>query len=111
MVQTFKEALYVFFIFFKLLFPLLFITSLPPKLRRTDTKKAVWEDGKAGGTGTYRLTGRTAGKESDPAIVSTIQRIEAEVAALEDTVVTRVCGKKVFVKHTVVTSMLDGKCR
>ena len=82
-----------------------------PQLRRTDTKEVVWENGKAGGTGTYRLTGRTAGKESDTKIVSTIRRIEAEVAALEDTIITRVCGKKVLVKHTVVTSMLDGKCR
>ena len=81
------------------------------QLRRADTKVKLWDEEKAGGSSTYHLTGRMAGKESDKAIVRTFRRIQSEIDNMKDTEITRVYGKKVVIKHVVVTSMLDGKCR
>ena len=59
----------------------------------------------------YRLTGRTSGKETESAIVDTVQRVQTEIELLEDSVVSRTNGKTVVVKHIVLQTMLDGKCR
>ena len=59
----------------------------------------------------YRVTGRTSGKESENAIMNTVQRVQAEVELLEDSVVARSNGRTIVIKHTVLMAMLDGKCR
>jgi hypothetical protein len=75
------------------------------------TEEVIFDHKKAGGIALYRPIGKTAGKESEEAIVHHIQRIEAEIAALDDTVLLRANGKSIRVKHTVLFTMLDGKCR
>ena len=57
------------------------------------------------------MTGRTSGKEPENAIVNTVRRIQTEVELLEDSVVARSNGRTVVIKHTVLLTMLDGKCR
>ena len=59
----------------------------------------------------YRVTGRTSGKESENAIVNTVQRVQTKVELLEDSVVARSNGRTVVIKLTVLMTMLDGKCR
>ena len=59
----------------------------------------------------YRVTGRTSGKESENAIVNTVRRVQTEVELLEDSVIARSNGRIVVVKHSVLITMLDGKCR
>ena len=66
---------------------------------------------KSGGIDLYRVTGRTSGKESENTIVNTVRRVQAEVELLEDSVVARSNGRTVVIKHTVLMTMLDGKCR
>ena len=59
----------------------------------------------------YRVTGLTSGKESENAIVNTVQRVQAEVELLEDSVVARSNGRTVVIKHTVFMTMIDRKCK
>ena len=59
----------------------------------------------------FRVTGRTSGKESENAIVNTVRRVQTEVELLEDSIIHRSNGKTVVIKHTVLMTMLDGKCR
>ena len=57
------------------------------------------------------MTGHTSGKESENAIVNTMQRVQTEDELLEDSVVARSNGRTLVIKHTVLMTMLDGKCR
>ena len=43
--------------------------------------------------------------------MDTVKRVQTEIELLEDSVVTRRDGKVVVIKHTVLLTMLDGKCR
>ena len=66
---------------------------------------------KCGGVQVCRPLGKTATKETEEMIVGTIKRIEAEIDLLEDTLVLTKDDKKIQVKHHVLLTMLDGKCR
>ena len=59
----------------------------------------------------YRVTGRTSGKESENAIGNTVQRVQTEVGLLADSIVATSNARTVVIKHTVLMTMLDGKCR
>ena len=79
--------------------------------RDLDSKEVFFDHDKSGGIEMFRPLSKVSGKENDDAIVATIARIQAEVAALEDTVVLTANGKSIRVRHTVLYTMLDGKCR
>ena len=59
----------------------------------------------------YRVTGRTSGKESENAIVNTVQRVQTKVELLEDSVVARSNGRTVVIMHSVFMTMIDRKCK
>ena len=60
----------------------------------------------------FRPTAKTTGaKESDELIVGTIKRIEEEIASLDDHVVLTHHGKRIVIRHQVLMTMVDGKCR
>ena len=57
------------------------------------------------------MAGHTSRKETENAIVNTMQRVQTRVELLEDSVIARSNGRTVVIKHTVLMPMLDGKCR
>jgi hypothetical protein len=78
---------------------------------RDQNKEVIYDNTKSGGIDMFRPLRKSSGKESEDAIVKSIQRIKEEAAALEDTVLVRANGKTIRVRHNVLYTMLDGKCR
>ena len=66
---------------------------------------------KCGGVQLFWPLAKISSKETEEMIVETIKRIEAEAAKLEETVLVTGKERRVRVKHTLVFTMLDGKCR
>ena len=77
---------------------------------RGEDGNQFYMNSKTGGMELYRPLSKMNSKETEDTIVTTIKRVQAEMEDMEDTVISY-HGKKIFHKHKLLITMLNGKCR